>query len=193
MDYYKAKELLVNGCPSECMDFFKNNGYLLEYGYSLLLSRNLNKAVSVFNNVNSNRADWAKKIISIINDSIDAYPTFFQIRSFLEIDLNLFFNSGNIDYINKILLISNILQQINNESYKFLGRVLLKNDCTNEAKIFLDRSLDSYYNDVELHYLYVEYYLYNNDIDNAKKAVLNCLKINPEYYPAKKTKELLTK
>jgi len=191
MDYNKAINFLENGNPKGCIDFFKDNNYILEYTYSLLLLEKINEAENILKKTDSVRADWLNKIILIIKGKCDIYPTYFQIRNFLEIDLNLFFKSNKINYVNKIMAVANIFQQINNESYKFFGRVLLKNNYPKESKIFLDKSLDSYYNDVELHYLFVEYYLYMNDFENAKRAVNNCLKINPKYYPAIKTKNNL--
>ena len=190
MDYKTATELLENGQSCECIEFFKSGGYDIEYAYALLLNDDLKLAESVIEPIDSIRADWLKKIIAIINGNIE-YPTYFQIRNFLEIDLTIFIKSGRIDYVNAILRLADVFQGINSETYKFLGRGLLKNDFPKESKIFLDRSLESYYNDVELHYLFVEYYIYIKDYDKAKKSALTCLKINPEYYPAKKISEEL--
>lgn len=191
MEYIEAKTRLEKGHPEGCIDFFKENNYPLEYGYSLVLSGELDNAVNVFTSVDSLRADWMLKLIPIIKKSFSLYPTYFQIRNFLEIDLSMFFEANKIQYINNIMLASEMFQRINNESYKCFGRALLKNGYPNEAKIFFDRSLEQCYRDVELHYLFVEYYLYINDIENAKKSVENCLKLNPEYYPAKRMKGIL--
>lgn len=192
MDYKKARFYLENGHPEKCADFFRENKYPLEYGYSLFLQGELGSAEVIFKSLKSVRADWAIKLISVINGNTDVYPTYFQVRDFLEIDINLLFKVNRIDYINKILLAADMFQQENNESYKFFGRVLLKNNYPNEAKIFFDKSLDNYYNDVELHYLYVEYYLQGKDYANALRAVNNCLKINSGYYPALRMKKILS-
>ena len=190
MDYNKAIRLLENGEYKECLDYFKNNGHSLEYAYALILSGDLDKAFSVVENLDSVRSDWVKKLISVFKGNIE-YPTYFQIRNFLEIDLKMLIRANCIEYVNKILSVANIFQGINNESFKLFGRGLLKNGFPNEGKTFLDRSLNEYYNDVELHYLFAEYYMEVGDKQNIKKAIENCLKINPEYYPAKKTyKEL---
>ena len=134
-----------------------------------------------------------KKLIDIFNGMYNIYPSYFQIRNFLEIDVNIFFRANKIDYVNSLLRMIDAFQEINGESYKCIARVLLKNNYKNECKIFLDKSADAYYNDVELHYLFVEYYLSINDYENAKKSVETCISINPEYYPALKQKEFWQK
>ena len=44
MDYKEALRHLENGEIKSCIDYFKNNHYELEYGYSLMLSNKLNDA-----------------------------------------------------------------------------------------------------------------------------------------------------
>lgn len=190
MNYSDALELLEKGNPETCSDFFKSNNYPLEYAYTLFLMGDIKQAGLILQSLDSVRADWLKKIIAIIQSKSE-YPTYFQIRNFLEIDLTMFIYSKRIDYVNTMLRFAEVFQSINNETYKFLGRCLLKNGFPNESKIFLTKSLNEYFNDVELHYLFVEYYLYINDLKQAKKYAENCLRLNPEYYPAKKTYNML--
>lgn len=192
MEYRKATELLLNGHPQDCIEFFKTNNNSLEYAYALLLTSRIKESKYVVEQQDSVRSDWLKKLLLVLEGEI-VYPTYFQIRNFLEIDLTMFIKSGRVDYVNILLKQAENFQGINNETYKLLGRCLLKNGYPKECKIFLDRSLKEYYNDVELHYLFAEYYLYMNDLNNAKKAVENCLRINSEYYPAKKSYKLLSK
>lgn len=189
MEYSEAIEQLEGG-DLTCSEFFKKNGYDLAYAYTLLLSGSISESKSVLERLDSVRADWLKKIICIIEGGVE-YPTYFQIRNFLEIDLTIFINSKRIDYVNSILKLADLFQSINAETYKFLARGLLKNNFPKECKIFLDKSIKSYYNDVELHFLCVEYYLYMKDTENAKKSLNTCIKINPSYYPAQKTLTLL--
>ena len=192
MNYTEALKFLENGDAKSCINYFYDNNYELEYGYTLALLGKLREAKLVFQSIDSLRASWMIKLIPILQGGIKNYPSFFQIRNFLEIDMTMFFKADKDDYINNILSAADIFQSINNESYKFIGRALLKNNCSDIAKFYLDKSLENYYNDVELHYLFVEYYLAMNDVQNAMRAVDNCLRINPDYYPAKKTKNELS-
>lgn len=191
MNYNEALDLLENGYAEKCIVFFQENNYLLEYGYALFMLGKTDDAKQIFEQINSVRADWAKKLISIIMNNFDSYPTYFQIRNFLEIDINMLLKHRKTDLTQAILNYAQFFQDINNESYKFFARALLKNGFSTGCKYFLDKSADAYYNDVELQFLFVEYYMFMNEPDNAKKSVKKCLSINPEYYPAIKAKEEL--
>lgn len=191
MNYEEAKKLLENGEAERVIDYFKSNNHQLEYGYACLLTGDLARAESILSPLTSARAEWGYKIIPFLKGEHGEFPSFFQIRNFLELDITLFFKYGQIEFIQNILNIADFFQDINRETYKFLGRVLFKHGYYGAAKTFMDKSLSDYYNDVELHYLYVEFYLAHNDKENALKAVNTCLRLNPNYYPAVKTSKAL--
>lgn len=184
MNYKQALEYLENGKIDFCIDFFKDSGNRLEYGYSLMLKGKLEGAANILSSINSIRADWAIKLIPIMQGYLGELPTYFQVRNFLEIDITLLFKAGMPDYVEYILGAAETFYDINRESYKFFARALLKNGYLNAAKAFLDKSLDVCWRDPELHYLFVEYYMINNDGKNAKKALDNCLEVSPDYFPA---------
>lgn len=192
MDYKNAVELLENGDGKKVRDYFKENGFLLEYGYTFLLNGELEKAKEILNKLPSTRAEWAINMMTFLQDGRKKYPTFFQIRNFLEIDISLFFKYNQLSFIQKLIDNSDTFQDINMESYKFFARALLKHNYIQPAKMFLDKSLDDYYNDVELHYLYAEFFMVHHDKENILKAVDTCLRLNPTYYPALKTQKELT-
>jgi len=184
MDYNEALQDLENGKITACMDFFKKNNYKLEFAYSLLLSGRLDEAMDAFKQIYSLRSDWAQKIIPIMHGQIVNMPTYFQIRNFLEIDINLLLKSSQKKYAEYIIGAADEFQKINSETYKFLGRVLLKNGYLKASKLFLDKATDVCYKDVELRFLYVEHCLMNNDVENAMSALDKCLSVTPDYYPA---------
>lgn len=186
LDYKKAVKLLEDGNGISLRDYFKENNFLLEYGYTYLLDGNLDKAYEILSTLTSPRAEWASYIIPFLQGLHGSLPTFFQIRNFLEIDIALFLKYKKTDYVQKLIDIADFMQDINSETYKFIARVLFKHGYMNASKIFMDKSANYYYKDVELHYLYVEFYLAHNDRENALKALRTCLRINPEYYPAVK-------
>ena len=193
MKYSEAIDLLENGKADKSIKYFQDNNNLLEYGYSLLMLGKIEEAKKIFLQSDSHRANWALKMISVANNEFYDYPTYFQIRNFLEIDISMLLKNKQLDFVQNLINYAQFFYGLNNESYKFFARALLKNGFTEGCKYFLDKSQDSNYNDTELQYMFVEYYLYINDIENAKKSIKKCLSVNPEYYPAIKTKEYLEK
>ena len=87
MEYRKATELLLNGHPQDCIEFFKTNNNSLEYAYALLLTSRIKESKYVVEQQDSVRSDWLKKLLLVLEGEI-VYPTYFQIRNFLEIDLS---------------------------------------------------------------------------------------------------------
>ena len=186
MNYYEALEYFNIGKIKKCTDYFRNNGYMLEYAYSLLLSGRQDESAEIFGTILSVRADWALKLIKIIQGSSKYLPSFFQIRNFLEIDVNLLLRSGQAEYVSKLADNAELFQNINQESYKFFGRVLLKNNQFDISEFFLEKALNVCYNDPELHFLRMELYYVTGDIVNTHKSLNACLAVSPDYYPAQK-------
>lgn len=191
MDYSAAKKDLESGIISDNIIFFKDNNYTLEYGYSLILSGNLQEAERVLRKIESLRADWAVKLIPFMKGYVEVFPTYFQIRNFLEIDINLLIKARQSDYVSYILGGADIFYSVNCESYKYFARVMMNNGFFDIAKTYMDKAKDKTYNDPELHFMYCQYFIHLKEFDNALAAINACLSILPEYYPAIKIKEAL--
>ena len=191
ISYNQAKKQLESGETKDCIKYFKNNNYSLEYGYCLLLEGNLTAAETEFRKNDSLRADWAIKLIPFMQGYVEILPTYFQIRNFLEIDINLLLLAKQNDFVAYILGGADLFYSVNCESYKFISRVLMNNGLFESSKTYLDKAKDSTYNDPELHFMYCQYYIHNKDFDKALHSINNCLAILPEYYPARKIKEAL--
>ena len=78
-----------------------------------------------------------------------------------------------------------ILISINQETYKYIARVLLENNLRKLALEYLKKSKDVFYNDPELHFLLAKFYFKEKDYQKADFYIMECLKILPDYYPAK--------
>ncbi len=195
MDYFEAKECLVNLELDKCEDFFKENNYQLEYGYCELLRGNVNVARKIFTPIREIdlRADWAYLFIQFMNNYIQFMPSYLQIRNFLEIDIGLLIKAGLSEAVENVINACDIFYRINPESYKFIARVLFNYDYPTLAKIFLNKGVENSYNDPELHFIYGKYHLlYKNDL-LAKREFETCLNVLPNYYPAKMMLENLSK
>lgn len=191
-DYNLAKKKLESGI-TDYKDFFKENGNILEYGYCLILEGQLDKAEQVLRTIDSIRADWAVKLIPFMKGHVEILPTYFQIRNFLEIDINLLLLAKQTDSISYILGGADILYSVNCETYKYIARVMMNNGFYDIAKNYLKEARSNTYNDPELHFMCCQYYIKNGEFDKALQSIQECLNVLPEYYPAIKIKEALLK
>ena len=196
LDYELAKEKLLTNMDESCQQFFVKNGYILENGYYELLSDNIEKAKNLFNAIKDNniRAHWASFMISLIEENVKEYPSYFELRNFLEIDLNILLTYYKGNYIEKIIRYADFMFTINPEVHKFIGRVLFNNGYYEQGMFFLDRAKNYFYHDPELHYLLAYIYYTGKAYERAEKAANDCLHILPDYFPAvsilKKIKEI---
>lgn len=170
--------------------FSKNDEYnfksgSIEHAYLALLENDLETASKVFSSLDSPRAKWGKALVDILSGYIEVYPTYFEIRNFLEIDLDFLLKNEKIDYVELVLGSLELLSDINQETYKYVARVMLENRLYKAAREYLEKSKDIFYNDPELHFLFAKYYLTTRDYENADFHLDECLNILPDYYPAK--------
>ena len=193
LDYKKAKQKLLFNLDSGCQQFFASSPYSLEYAYCCLINEDLEGSKKVLKTVRDSdiRAHWLYFLISLIELSANGYPTYFELRNFLEIDLNILLHYYKGDYVENILRYSDSLYNINPETYKFIGRVLYNNGYEEQAKFFLDKAKNYFYNDPELHYLIAFIHFNKNEYENAVKSLDNCLNILPKYFPAIDMKQKL--
>lgn len=159
---------------------------ILEEAYCYLLNEKLEEAKKNFSLVKEQdiRASWALFMISLIEGNVREYPTYFQLRNFLEIDLNILIEHFKGEYADKVLRYCDFMFNINPEVYKFIGRCLYNNNLEPQAMYFLEKAKSYFWNDPELHYLLAYIYFNKNDKENARKSLDNCLRILPKYFPA---------
>ena len=189
MNYEEVKKDFLSGKIKGCKTYFENNNYYVEAGYCCIVLDELDKAKELFQEVQEvdTRAKWGLILLQMIKGDILTFPTYFQIRNFLELDLSILILYCKGEYVEKIIRYADFMAYYNPECYKFIGRAFWANNLMSAAMFFLRRAKDKFYQDPELHYL-LAYIFYNNDrnIDMAKKALGACLGILPEYAPAKK-------
>lgn len=189
MNYEEVKKDFLSGKIKGCKTYFENNNYYVEAGYCCIVLDELDKAKELFQKVQEvdTRAKWGLILLQMIKGDILTFPTYFQIRNFLELDLSILILYCKGEYVEKIIRYADFMAYYNPECYKFIGRAFWANNLMSAAMFFLRRAKDKFYQDPELHYL-LAYIFYNNDrnIDLAKKALGACLGILPEYAPAKK-------
>ena len=185
INYNTAKEKLLVSLDKESQQFFVKNGCILENAYYELLSDNIVKAKNLFEAAKNNdiRAHWGYFMISLIQQDISCHPSYFELRNFLEIDLNILIHYYKGEYVENIVRYADFMFTINPEVHKFIGRVFYNNNLQEQALFFLDRAKSYFYHDPELHYLLAYIYYNKNDIKEAEKYLNACLTILPGYYP----------
>lgn len=166
---------------------FKPNS--LEHAYLCILNDNLKEAKTIFKNLDSPRAKWGVALVSILEGYLEDYPTYFQIRNFLEIDLDFLIKNEKIDYVEQFLGSIDFLTTINQEAYKFTARVMFENKLYSAAINYMNKSKIIYYNDPELHFMLSKYYEKVHDEENALFYINECCRILPNYYPAQILKQ----
>ncbi|MDR1168875.1 MAG: hypothetical protein LBK53_08335 [Heliobacteriaceae bacterium] len=192
-DYNTAKNRLLASSDRECRRFFENKGCILELAYCNLLKDDFREAEKYFRSVYEQdlRAKWGLFLINLIQGKVQRYPTYFELRNFLEIDIQILINNYKGDYVEKIVSYADFLFTVNHEAYKFIARVFAANDFIEQAKFFLDRGKEFFHNDPELHYLIASISLKEKNPGMALQAAQTCLEILPGYYPAVKLKKEL--
>lgn len=156
----------------------------IEHAYLSILTEDLESAKKIFTKIDSPRAIWGAILVDIINGYLSEFPTYFQIRNFFEIDLDMLLKNEKISYVEQILGSLSILSTINQEIYKYAARVMYVNRLYSAAFKYMNKSKKIYYNDAELHFMLAKYYLHVNDYEHALFYVEECLKLIPDYYPA---------
>lgn len=193
-EYEKVKKDFLSGRIKGCRLYFEEHQYYTEAAYCCLMLDNLDKAEQLFLKVKDfdTRAKWGLFLVQLVRDNIHSFPSYFQIRNFLEIDLGLLVFYCKENYVEKIVKYADFMAYYNPECYKFIGRVFWANNLMPAAMFFLRKAKDKFYQDPELHYLlgYI-YYYHDKDISKSRKAVQTCLEILPEYAPAKNLAKLI--
>lgn len=157
----------------------------VEHAYLCILNDDLLSAEAIFESLDSPRARWGKALLSIIKGYIEDFPTYFEIRNFLEIDLDFLLKNEKNDYVEQLLGSLEHLILINQETYKYTARVMFENKLYNACRKYMEKSKSIIYNDPELHFMYANYYYKFNEYTESLNAIEECIKILPNYYPAK--------
>ncbi len=186
MNYKEAKDKLLASDIKGCLQFFKNNGYILEAAYCELLNDNIDNALSLFLTLKDEdtRAEWGAFLCKLISGNADKYPTYLQLRNFLEIDLDILIKHFKGDYVQNIIKYADWMCRINPEVHKFIGRVLINNGIDEYGRMYLTAAKDYFFQDPELHYLLAVEFLKEKDFKAAVDSLNNCLKVLPGYFPA---------
>ena len=105
-DYEKAKnKLLTFALDDECQSFFEKNNCILELAYCNLLKGELEGAENLFKHLlgADPRAHWGSILCGILLNKLAPYPTYFELRNFFEIDINLLINYQRGEFVEELI------------------------------------------------------------------------------------------
>lgn len=167
---------------------FEKAGMRYEVGRCKLLEGKIEQTKEIWSKIetDSTLVHWGLSLLQFIDRYVYNPPTFFQIRSFLEVDLDALLKAKQYTYCENIINGADLMAKTNTECYKFIGRVFVNNNLHDMAKIFLQKAKDVCYVDPEVHYLLAKCYIAGNNIDSAQNSLQTCIDKAYGYYPARK-------
>ena len=121
---------------------YKETGQLYEYGRCLLLEGKFEKTKALWLSLEPDSPPvlWGRSLLEFIEMYVIHLPAFFQIRSFLEMDLDALLKAGQIKFAENIINGADLFAKANSESYKFIARVLVNNNYHSLAGVFLEKA-----------------------------------------------------
>lgn len=185
---YLARVFLEEKNYQKAAEIYKSLNMPYEFGRCELLQGNLEKTKIVWGSIKNHTPAtlWGLSLLEFINLYVIHVPTFFQIRAFLEVDLDALLKANLITYCENIVNGAHLFEQTNQESYKFIGRVFINNSYYDLAELFLQKAKDVCYVDPEVHLMLAKCHLHNNDMDAARKSLQTSIDKGYGYFPAKK-------
>ena len=191
----RAKELFYQGDYKEALKFFSANDSNYEAGLCSLLLGDEKQAKNFWTieKTPDIATKWGLIVLNIIHLKIKERPSFFQVRAFLEVYLNLFIENKLLKWAENLISACDILAKSNPEAYKFIARALFANGYLELSHKFLDESKKLFYNDPEAHFIDSQAYFLEKKYDKALKSINETLEIAREYYPAVEFKKIIEK
>ena len=112
----------------------------IQHAYLAILNDDIETAKKIFSTISSPRAEWGVSLCEIISGYLKKTPSYFQIRNFLEIDMDFLLKNEKLDYIELLLGSIDILVRVNQEAYKFVARVMFENKLYKASQQYMEKS-----------------------------------------------------
>ncbi|GEM_PF-3353242 len=161
--------------------------------FALIMLSNLDEAEFYWLKSNNSPAkDWCGFLIELFgkNHKINNWPTFLQIRQFLEFTGYHLLIAKNYEYLKLFILNLDELMKINMDSEKMIGSAYFHAGEIDEAIFyFIDAARKNQF-DGEIYFNLAQVYILKNNLSEALSMLTNASLLLPEHYP---TKALLEK
>ncbi len=181
-----ARKLFYARDYSSAVALFDELGCNYEKGLATLLLGDDIKARKIWNDVKNPcpAVFWGLDILDIIRCRYSVYPTYFQVRAFLEVYLHLFILNEHLTWAENMISGYEIFSRVNYEACKFIARVLFFHGYDELTLDFIEKSKKICYPDPEALFIEAQTYLRCNNNTQALKTLNKLLEIVPEYLPA---------
>ncbi|MDO5437844.1 MAG: hypothetical protein Q4F80_06575 [bacterium] len=188
-----AHNLFYEKNYADAKNIFIELNQTYEAGLCSLLLRDLKEARKFFKIKEGNcpASNFGLVIIDLLEDKIPKQTQYFQVRSFLEIYINLLIENKFFDWGQKIIDNYEFFTRANLEVPKFIARVLYANNQNKAVHSFAKLAKELCFFDAEIHYIDASIYILEKEYKEAKKCIKDCLNFAPEYYPILKLQKEL--
>lgn len=162
-----------------------NNSYMT--GYSALLIDQYETTQKYWGQkLQEHPFHWCGSLYGMVSAQLNSYPTFFQLRNYLEATIADFFKWEKTNYLHNLFSYSDFLAQINMESYKYIGRGIANNtELLELAEEFFLKSQKLMPQDPEIYFHLGQLKVRQKQTDDAKVFLKQALAINPSYSPVR--------
>lgn len=178
---------LESGDYDSAEKFFSDQKLYYQEGLCKILKGDKTSTRKLWYSVPENIAiSWGKVFLGVLDQKLEAIPTFLQVRNFLESTLNYLFKAKQTDFAYKLIGAKDFFADCNIESYKYIGRVLMDNGHEDLAFEYFNKSINLIPQDYEAYFHLGELYLRQNNIQKAIYSYKKVLELNPYHTPAEK-------
>ena len=182
---------LILGKFESARNIYIKANNLAGIAFSFILLKEIQKAKEVLVNTPDSPAKfWCEFLAELFGEknNVQKYPSFFEIRHFLELTVYLLLRSKNHHYINLIIKNLNKLLEINLDSEKFIGYAYFHFGDLENAVSLLNNAIKKNQYDGEIYFVLGKLYLQKGSVHDALAMLGNAQLFLPDHAP---TKELL--
>lgn len=182
----EAKELFYKKYYNSALEEFIKAKDNFSAGVCSLLLNDKTKAQSYWKKgaKNSPACEFGLCLLSLIELDTSKLPSFFQVRAFLEVFINLFLENDLLEYAENLISCCDALYTKNPETYKFIARALFANGYFDLAITFCKRTLKLFYADPEALLIMAQCQFLKGELGEALDSVNKTLYIADNYFPA---------
>jgi tetratricopeptide (TPR) repeat protein len=168
----------------EASEVFQRADNLYLQGYALLLKGEHDAAYAIWQPLLEKRPNhWCGCLQGMATFQLKQFPTFLQIRNFLESDIVALFEAGQLSVLKNILAHTDFMADIHYEAPKYVGRAFLNVGEYPKAQLYLLKAQKLLPNDPEAYFHLAQLYVKQGDVERARLMLNQCLLISPAFYP----------